>query len=148
MKLALVLLAALLLAGCGSSSARPPSAAAPTIKNGPPASWLETNAGSRWLGYSSYCWTTRLEGNKGTGICADFLAPKCSQMSVPKLSVQRGETVRAHLGFQPLEASVDHARATLEGTTVNWRVQQAGPFLLFAKAKDGDASYVGCAVLR
>lgn len=149
MRLALLLLLALLLAACGSrSSGGAPAGPAPsTGRGGPPPAWIETKAGNRWLGYSSYCWN-RPVGDKIEHACADFVPPKCSQRSVPSLSVGKGETVRAHLGFTPLEASVENAAATLHGRTVEWRIERAGPFLLFTRAKEADASYVGCGVLR
>jgi hypothetical protein len=62
--------------------------------------------------------------------------------------MQSGETVRAHLGYTPTEASVEGADAQLDGRTVSWRVEQPGPFLLFSRATGRDASYVGCAVIR
>jgi hypothetical protein len=130
----------LLAAACGSSAAAPPATRSPASKNGPPAAWLETTAGKRWLGFSSFCW------KKGdSGLCADGAAPTCGMQGVPVVNVQRGETVRAHLGYTPNEASVDNGVAGLRGRMVTWRVTEAGPFLLFTKGKDGDASYVACA---
>jgi hypothetical protein len=35
----------------------------------------------------------------------------------------------------------------VEGRTVSWRATRGGPFMLFAKTRDGDASYFGCTVL-
>jgi hypothetical protein len=103
MRLALLLVLTLSLTACGSGSS--PSA----LPKGPPPSgergdsppaWIETRAGTRWLGYSSYCWN-HPEGNAMAHLCADFVAPKCSQRSVPSL----------------------------------------------LRAKDADASYVGCGVI-
>jgi hypothetical protein len=41
-----------------ASEPAPPAAPKPTLggqSDGPPAAWLETEGGSFWLGYSSYC---------------------------------------------------------------------------------------------
>lgn len=145
MRLALLLTFVLIVAGCGSSKASPPKTPAPEARAGPPPAWLETHAGSRWLGFSSYCWT-RLGESVST--CADAAMPKCSQRSVPKLSVEKGETVRAHLGYKPSKAAVDDMRVKVNGRTVSWRIEKGGPFVLFAQApRNNDASYVGCGVL-
>ena len=134
-----------IVTACGSSKASAPKTPPPKARAGPPPAWLETHAGSRWLGFSSYCWS-RLGDN--AGICADAAAPKCSQRSVPKLSLEKGETVRAHFGYKPGKAAVDDIRLTARGRTVSWRIEKGGPFVLFAQAPRGnDASYVGCAVL-
>ncbi len=79
-------------------------------------------------------------------MCADMIAPECGMKGVPKVTVDRGEQVQAHLGYTPEEASVEHADAKLDGRTVTWQVDSAGPFMLFTRGKRGDASYVGCAV--
>jgi hypothetical protein len=147
MRLTLLLTLALIVAACGSSKASPPTSPAPSAgTNGPPPAWLETKAGSRWLEFSSYCWNRAGEDFVG---CSDPAAPKCSQQSVPKLSVERGETVRAHLGYVPKRAAVDDVRLKVHDRTVSWRIERAGPFVLFAQGpRKNDASYVGCGVLR
>jgi hypothetical protein len=132
----------LVLSACGSGPAAAPNAGAPkSSSKGPPAAWIETKAGSDWLGFSSWCWNS---GN--TGICADAAAPQCGQEAVPNIRVERGEAVRAHLGYTPEQASVEGANAELHGRVVSWNVEAAGPFLLFTKGEHGDASYVGCAL--
>jgi hypothetical protein len=134
-----------LLAACASSTASPPKTPPPEARAGPPPAWLETKAGSRWLGFSSYCWN---QSGEDVVTCADAVAPKCSQRSVPKLSVEKGETVRAHLAYKPSKAAVDDMRLKVDGRTVSWRIERAGPFVLFAKGpRKNDASYVGCGVL-
>ena len=140
MRALLVLPLVLLAAACGSTTASPPTTRSPASKNGPPAAWLEAKSGKTWLGLSSFCWRT---GN--SGVCADGAAPMCKEQGVPDVGVERGETVRAHLGYTPSEASVDNALAKLEGRTVTWRVSEAGPFVLFTKDGDSDVSYVACA---
>ena len=145
-RLALVFPLVLIVAACGSSAASPPTSPAPSAStDGPPPAWLETRAGSRWLGFSSYCWNRLGEDFVS---CSDAAAPKCSQRAVPKLSVDEGETVRAHLGYAPSKATVDDMRVKVDGRTVSWRVARGGPFVLFAKGpRRNDASYVGCGVL-
>ena len=142
MRLVLLLSLGLAAAACGSSTSLHSRGPAPAGSSaGPPPAWIETKGGTYWLGFSSWCWT------KGhTGVCADMIAPKCGMKGVPKVSVDRGEKVQAHLGYTPEEASVERADAKLDGRTVTWQVDNAGPFMLFTRGKGKDASYVGCAV--
>lgn len=141
---ALPLLLTLSLAACGSQvKADRPADPSPAGKNGPPAAWLETNAGSHWLGFSSSCWR-----NGSTGVCADSGVAVCGGPGIPALLLHPGETVRAHLGYTPDEASLDTASASLAGRVVEWRVAKPGPFTLFTRGERGDASYVGCAVFN
>jgi hypothetical protein len=150
MRFAIFSLATLVLVGCGASGSTPqngglsPSQAAPTTGKlkGPPPAWVETARGSRWLGYSSFCWGTS---------CADFIAPRCGERHTPTLRLQRGETVRFHLGFRPTELGVTFFGANSGGIdhlplsrAPTWRVERAGAFSLFARVQGGDASYVAC----
>ena len=159
MRLLLLVGLLVLLAGCGESSERdsapadppvaPPATPKPTLgglEDGPPAAWLETEQGSVWLGYSTYCWGT---------ICADFVAPSCGDTEhTPEIAVRRGETMTAHLGFEPTELGLSFPQASgpgvagpeeLEPTrTPSWRADREGAFALFARGRGGDASYVGC----
>jgi hypothetical protein len=120
----------------------------------PPPAWIETKRGSFWLGYSSFCWHTG---------CADYARASCAahRSYVPKLVLERGEIVKAHLGFTPrnvelvaVERSsaepIDH-RLIPTPDKVTWRVERAGPFALMAvarKGEGGDASYVACVRFR
>jgi hypothetical protein len=142
MKALAVIPLAVLLAACSSSSkvSTPLGPAPRSGKLGPPPAWIETKAGKTWLGFSSSCWRV---GNHG--VCGDAAAPKCGQPFIPNVSVSDGETVRAHLGYDADEASVDNGMAKLSGRTVSWRVVSSGPFLLFTRGRRGDASYVACA---
>jgi hypothetical protein len=147
MRLALLCPLAAVLVACGSSSVTRPGGHPPSAgKSGPPPAWLETRAGRHWLGFSSYCWSHR-EGASRTGVCADTAAPKCSQQSVPSLTVANGERVRAHLGYDVEQASVENTQSKLKGRTVEWRIRRPGLFLLFTKGRPGDVLYTGCAVL-
>lgn len=142
------MLASLLaLAACGGDDgdgeAAPPSGPRPSGPgaNGPPPAWLETEGGSFWLGYSTFCWG---------GTCADYVAPSCDSEHVPKIAVRRGERVTAHLGFEPREVSLAFFPSGAQGPELTasdpaWDVDRAGAFALFTAPKEGgDASYVGC----
>jgi hypothetical protein len=147
-----------LLAGCGGSAslppanggAQPPRQPAPQagrLKPPPPA-WVESSRGSRWLGYSSFCWGTT---------CADFIAPRCGdERHTPTLRLRSGERIRFHLAFTPTELGltffgpnhqVRQHRLPLSRTP-SWHIARAGTFSLFARAKGGDASYVACVRLN
>lgn len=150
-----IALAAVAMAGCGSDepsatrSDREPGAA-PTAERpktptptGPPPAWLETERGSFWLGYSTFCWG---------GACADYIAPSCDDdRHTPKITVREGEQVTAHLGFAPREVTLTwfpaHGQQKLEATrSPSWRVDRQGAFSIFTGPMDrsGDASYVAC----
>lgn len=155
-----LLAAVSLLAACGGTANRPgsrettpsvpapPAGTAPSApKSGePPSAWVETRSGPHWLGHSSYCWSSA-----GSGVCADFAAPRCGAEGTPDLEVADGELVRFHLGFDPKELSLTvgtgHGQAErLEARRVaEWRAHGRGELLLFATAaQGGDASYVAC----
>jgi hypothetical protein len=160
-RLALILVA-IFLTGCGGtahqarptsprgSQPRPPTTPSPKLtdfSSRPPAAWLQTETGSFWLGYSSYCWTT---------VCADFVAPSCDDPEhTPKITVRRNEVVTAHLGFKPTELGLQYLsgsraptardqRALELSTSPSWHAERDGAFSLFARTKSGDASYVAC----
>jgi hypothetical protein len=142
---------AILAGGCGANQPTEPSAGQPPGKveqrNGPPRAWLETRAGNRWLGAGSSCWQFH-----GDGLCADMIAPSCEQRGIPHFRVTSDETVRAHLGFDPEEASLSGDAgvaepAQLHGRVLEWQVAQGGVFTVFARGGKGDASYSGCADL-
>ena len=156
-----------LLAGCGGSTQpdatpstsqpasgpSPPTSPSPTltgVSKGPPAAWLETENGTFWLGYSSYCWGT---------VCADFIGPSCDDPKhTPKIALPRGELVVAHLEFEPTELGLSYFSGTggpvvsqekLETSrSPSWRAERDGPFSLFARAEGRDASYVACVVFK
>jgi hypothetical protein len=165
----LVLAVALVLVvapGCGSTpeppDAREPGTSEPGIVEGPPSwpdgpapklegdgpppAWIETGAGSFWLGYSTYCWRTT---------CADYIAPSCARPETPELVVGRDAKVTFHLGFDPKEAVVmfflDGGTTTTRETQLEperepvWVADRGGPFALRAiSLEGGDASYAGC----
>ena len=141
----LALLAVVMAAGCGSSptprEAGPPPGK-PQERNSPPGAWLETEAGRTWLARGSFCWRF-----KDHGVCADSVAPSCDDKWLPHVEIASGEIVRAHLGFEPSEASVEGATTVVRGRTVSWKPARGGAFMLFTRTLGGDVSYYGCADL-
>ena len=85
MRPATALLLLFVAAGCGSGAAPPTTRAPVSSKAGPPAAWIETRAGTTWLGFSSYCWRS---GN--SGVCADAVAPRCGLKGIPNVTVSEG----------------------------------------------------------
>jgi hypothetical protein len=153
---ALAVALVLALAACGGDgdgngvvpSATPADPPPERPGEGPPPAWVETEGGSIWLAYSTYCWGST---------CADFVAPSCAgDTSAPRVELRRGETVRFHLGFDPGEASLtffpeggEPDGVTLDPSrTPAWQADRAGAFTVFAGGDGRDASYAGCAVLR
>lgn len=148
MRLVLLTLLAALIAGCGSATTAPstaPRSAGPPPGemqqyHGPPRAWLETASGSTWLGTGSYCWT-----DPRHSLCVDGIPASCDAPDMPHVAVAPSEPVRAHLGFDPTEASVEGASATTHGRTVSWKATRDGAFLLFTRWQGGNVSYYGCA---
>jgi uncharacterized cupredoxin-like copper-binding protein len=127
-----------------TTAAKPPAGAPPTALSwAPPPAWVETALGSRWLGYSSFCWVSG---------CADYAQPRCDDGHTPTLLLGKGELVIFHLGFAPkdvslLSFSANRRDELAPARTVAWRVTDAGAISLFARAETGgDASYVACVV--
>ena len=149
-----------LVAACGSASEAesppsPPASAPPAPApsgpleppptlgaDGPPAAWIETEAGAFWLGYSTYCWKT---------VCADYIAPSCrGGAAVPDIAVRNGEEVRFHLGFEPnsvvltfFDTNVEQEELSASATPA-WRVQRDGAIAVLSTADGRDASYAAC----
>ena len=146
MRLALLISVALLATACSGYPATGARDRFSPHSDGPPSASLETRAGKSRLGLSSYCW--KFPGR--ARVCQPAIPPKCGRPAqwVENVAVERGETVRADLGYAPDVASVEGAQAKLDSRTVTWRVEHGGAFRLFTKGQKGEASYVGCAVLR
>ncbi|MDX6554176.1 MAG: hypothetical protein QOD86_371 [Miltoncostaeaceae bacterium] len=102
----------------------------------PPAAWVDMPGTDRWLGYSTYCWTTQ---------CADYINPEM-RTDLPKITVTRGQVVRFRLGFAPKTLSLqvgDRSYDLHPRQNAAWRVRgKGGVLVLFATAERGDASYV------
>lgn len=100
----------------------------------------------RWLGYSSFCWSSRRQSR-----CVDFIGPE-RRRDVPRLGVRAGERVRFHLAFAARAAFLVVGRSRVQrrlgaGRSFGWRVAGAGTVTLLAyRVGGGDASYV--AILR
>ena len=110
-------------------------------EHGPPAAWVQTAAGPRWLGFSSYCWGT---------VCADAAAPTCGAPYVPTLKLERGETVELQLEFLPKSLSLSYLESPqppsleLDTDLPEWKADRDGAFSVFAQVDGKDVSYVGC----
>jgi hypothetical protein len=119
-------------AAVAAPAADPPDAGSAA----PPAAWVDAPAGDRWLGYSTYCWTT---------MCADYINPEM-RTDLPKIAVKRGQVVRFELGFAPKTLSLQVGTRTYRlkpRQSAAWRVKgKGGVLVLFATAEGGDASYV------
>ena len=113
----------------------------------PPPAWMTSASGRHKLGYSSFCWHTR-----STGVCADFVAPRCGMHSVPTIAVRRGETVRFEVGFTPSSVQLSvhgRLRKLAVSRQSTWLVDRSGVLSLFVQAKGrGDATYTACLVFR
>ena len=116
---------------------------APTAGNlrTPPPAWVETARGSRWLGYSSFCWASG---------CADYTRPRCGDGHTPTLRLRSGERVIFHLGFAPrASASFPFLPTAVTTSSLNapWRGvsrKRARSHSSFGQKNRGDASYVAC----
>ena len=132
----------------GPPASPPPRA--PGLRAPPPA-WIETQTKCAWLAYGDYCWKR---------VCVD-MSPLQRRHGLPRFSVRRGKTVRAHLGFAPRPKSIEvtlyrsiglnvqrtEIRATLKarGRIVSWNALRSGILALSAHAvgrTGGGASYV------
>jgi hypothetical protein len=142
--------AAAWLALAAAATARPPGPAPDS--GGPPAAWIETRSGDRWLAFSSYCWTRRPgPGAPATGRCVDLIPPQ-RRRDLPTIRLRAGELVRFHLGFRPRSVSLNFGRRSFPLSNVaapSWRVAGPGGVgLLFATHARGDASYAARVVVR
>jgi hypothetical protein len=71
----------------------PPRSAAPRLQQqGPPPAWVETLSRSKWMAFSSYCWSVS-SGSVRKAVCADMIPPQ-SRNDLPTLTVRRGELLR------------------------------------------------------
>jgi hypothetical protein len=129
----------------GAHAKRPPTPP-PRVSgagSAPPPAWVEFGARSRWLAYSSYCWTT--EGRAAA--CVDFIPP-LMRPDVPVIAVERGTRLRFRLGFRPTSVKLlllgpgPRRTWTLAASaSTTWRAVRAGVFLLEAKGAGGSAGY-------
>jgi hypothetical protein len=138
---ALVLTAATCLGAASTAAARP---AGPTPGGGtlsPPASWVDTAGGDRWLAFSTSCWT------RG---CIDYIPPEMRR-DLPRIAVRPGERVVFHLGFTPRSLSLRVGRRSYPlpaSAAPSWRVRGGGLVVLQAFGRRGDAGYVARFLIR
>ena len=126
----------------------PPRGGPPGLQQlGPPPAWLETAAQSRWMAYSSYCWS-RPRASTRTAVCAD-MAPPQSREDLPSLAVRRGAVVRIHLSFAPREAHVTLFRALSfkhyvlrPQRVLVWRAAGDGVLSVDVRAAAGSVAYL------
>jgi hypothetical protein len=126
-------------------AARPPTPP-PKVSgaaSAPPPAWVEIGPSSRWLAYSSYCWTTKGKA----AACVDFIPP-LMRPDLPVLSARRGTSLRFRLGFRPTSVRLlllgpgpRKAWKLDASTSTTWRAVRAGVFLLEAKGPGGSAGY-------
>lgn len=126
-----------------------PATAAPQPREtpGPPPVWVETQRGSSWLAFSTFC--------SRTG-CVDYRRHACAgDDRNPTLVVDRGELVRLPLEReQPprlvlltLRGQRENASPTVVHAGVDpvWRAAEEGAFeIVVLEARLRTASYVGC----
>ncbi|MDX6644704.1 MAG: hypothetical protein QOK40_431 [Miltoncostaeaceae bacterium] len=138
---ALALTAAACLGAVSTAAARP---VAPAPRGGslsPPAAWVETAGGDRWLAFSTSCWT------RG---CIDYISPEMRR-DLPRIGVRPGERVVFHLGLEPRALTLRVGRrsyALPASGAPSWRVRGGGVVVLQAFAPRGDAAYVARFIIR
>lgn len=131
---------ALILAVALPVAAAPPTGPAPRVSgvsNPPPPAWVAASSGSRWLAYSSFCWTTS---------CVDFIPP-AQRADLPRVRVRLGETITFHVRFAPKSVTVTmlpggKPQTLAAARSARWRVRSVGTLVLAAKGPQGSASYV------
>jgi len=162
-----LVVAALLIAGCGASgsvetdartTSAPPAVDAtappdedppdPGMRGAPPPAWIATERGAVWLSYATFCWD---------GGCADAGPPTCGEPWTPDVIVTPGERVSFRVGFDPARAALEFFppdekdvaapdEVRLEpGRTISWVASREGPIWLSTWPRErGDAHYAAC----
>ncbi len=126
----------------------PPQTAAPRLeRQGPPAAWVESASHSRWMAFSSYCWSAPIATGR-KAVCADMIPPQ-SRTDLPTLRVSRGELLRIHLGFSAREAHLTLFQqlgfrhyVLRTGRLLTWRVSNEGVVSVDVRAAAGDGAYL------
>jgi hypothetical protein len=147
-RIALITVAAMCLAGCGqagsagSNPLRP--AHHPARSPRPPSATIVTAAGTHGLTLGSYCWSART-GTGGATVCGDAGDPAL----YPGLVVAHaavGETIMVHLRFTPtdtVEATIGKVRYRLApAADLRLRVRRAGILTLDPRHGSDDVQYV------
>lgn len=122
--------------GAPSPTSEPPTLTG--VPSRPPPAWIETDSGSWWMAYGSYCWDRA---------CVDIVSPEARD--IPLVAVREGEEVTFHLGFTPSElqlffmADDDSSLSLPAERQVTWKVTRGGILSLLARdgSPGGDAAY-------
>jgi hypothetical protein len=157
MRIFLVLVAAAVVAGCGSatgtdsgtsgggSSPDPPVSTQPAWETSttPPPAFLETSNGRTELTVGSYCWMV-ISGTGGTSACGDS-APFDLFKDLATANVSEGDTVTLVLALtpsKPIEVSLGgHRMQAPAATRSEWTLTGHGILEVFATFPQGDVSY-------
>ncbi len=127
----------------------PPRSPAPGLtQQGPPPAWVETRTKTRWMAFSSYCWSAPAGATTRKAVCADMIPPQ-SRTDLPTLIVRRGEVVRIHLAYEPRGVHLTLYRAMSfkhyvlpPRRVLSWRAAGTGVAALDVRAAPGTASYL------
>jgi len=127
----------------------PPRSPAPRLtQQGPPPAWVETRTKTRWMAFSSYCWSAPAGARTRKAVCADMIPPQ-SRTDLPTLIVRRGEVVRIHLAYVPRGVHLTLYRAMSfrhyvlpPRRVIAWRAAGTGVVALDVRAAPGTASYL------
>jgi hypothetical protein len=153
MRIPVILVATLMLAGCGSATgtdsgtggSTPTGSSQPrweTTTSPPPAS-LETSSGTTELSFGSYCWMV-ISGTGGTSACGDS-APFDLFKDLATAKVAEGDTVTLVLALtpsKPIEVSLGgHTMELPAAIRSEWTVTGHGILEVFATFPQGDVSY-------
>jgi hypothetical protein len=147
-RIALITVAAMCLAGCGQArsagSTPPPSTHHPAQSPRPPGATIATAAGAHRLTLGSFCWSARTRTG-GTTVCGDSGDPAL----FPGLAVAHatvGETIVVHLRFtptDPVEATIGKLRYRLApAADLRLRVRRAGILTVDPRHGSDDVQYV------
>jgi hypothetical protein len=139
--------AAALLAAAAFGHSWPgrPAAKPPRLRQaGPPPAWVETQARSHWLHFSSYCWRRPARRKVCVG-----MPPVQERTDLAVLTARAGELLRIHLAFRPRDVHLTLYRGLRythyrlpRRQLLTWRARGSGLIALDAKAAAGSASYL------
>lgn len=131
-------------AAAAAQAARPPTPPPKVSGAGsaPPPAWVEFGSRSRWLAYSSYCWTA-----SGKAACVDFIPPQLRR-DLPAVAVRPGTVLRFRLAFRPISVKLvllapgpRRTWSLAAAASTSWRAVRAGTLLLETKGAGGSAGY-------
>jgi hypothetical protein len=133
----------LLVAACASSKPHAPSNPSELEPAGPPPASARTGDGFRPLSYGDWA-----SGATDSGAAAFSLVSACSDSSVPKIEVQRGQPVAFLIEFDPksvrLAVGKSYSKKLLSVREPKWKASRAGSMLLHVRGTLGRVDYAGC----